>query len=839
MRFISLHYPFSFHVNFTNSSSAINYFCGKYVTMKKLLPVIFFLTLIGLTQALAQSKGKIAGKVVDANSKEALEFATVSLYQINVEGERQLVDGSITEQNGSFTLNSLHGNFEVVVEFIGYSPKTLREITLEAGNSTLDLGNILLDGSAEDLDEVIVQGQKNMMELALDKRIFNVGKDLANIGGTATDVLMNLPSIAVDPEGNVRLRGSENVRILIDGKPSGLVSFKGSSGLQQLPSNLIERVEVITNPSARYEAEGMAGVINIVLKKESAQGFNGSFEGILGNPTNYGFAANLNYRHNKINWFINYGLAYRKVPRVGNLRQDVATADTTFYSEQSTTGTVNSINNNIRAGLDYFFNDNNILTASYLLRRSDAERITDIRYEDYSPSGVMDSYALRRQVEDEKEPNSEYNVSYKRSFEESGHELVASVTFLKYWENSDQVYTESAFTPEGDLLPSRSLLQTSLNDEFEDQWLFQLDYTKPLGKEGNFETGLRSSFRDMENDFNVSEQAETGEFIPLPGLVDIFLYNENIHAAYAILGNKTNKLTYQAGLRAEYTDVKTTLVRANDINPREYMDLFPSAHLTYNLSQDDAFQVSYSRRIRRPFYNDLSPFMTFSDQRNFFSGNPDLDPEYTDAYEVGHIKYLERGSIFSSLYFRDTRDKIDRIRRVDEEGNSITIPENLVSERAVGAEFTTDYQMTDWWKMDLNLNFFYADIDGSNIMDLYRTNTYSWFARLTSRFTIANTVDLQIRGNYEGRQRVAQGIRRALYYADISASKDVFSGRGTLVLNVMDVGNSRRNRFIFEGPGFVTVGDVLPRRRQINLSLNFRINQNKTTAKKSDILGDE
>ena len=623
----------------------------------------------------------------------------------------------------------------------------------------------------------------------------------------------------------------------MDGKPSGLVSFKGSSGLQQLPASMIETVEVITNPSARYEAEGMAGVINIILKKENAQGFNASFEGIAGNPTNFGLAANLNYRHNKINWFVNYGVAYRRVPREGTIRQQVTNADTSFYSFQTTTGTVNSLNNNIRAGMDYFFNENSILTGSYLWRRSDARRLTNIRYDDYPSEGApLSSYTLRTQDEDEKEPNSEFNLTYKRSFDQNGHVLTGAVTYLDYWENSDQVYTQDSYNPNGTFIPSSSIYQTSLNDEFDRQWLIQLDYTKPIGSEGSFETGFRSSFRNMENDFNVSERTESGDFEALPGLDDIFLYEENIHAAYAILGNKVNKFSYQGGLRAEYTDVITILVKSNEINPRDYANLFPSAHLTYNISADDALQLSYSRRIRRPVYNDLSPFMTFSDARNFFSGNPDLNPEFTDAYELGHIKYMDRGSIFSSVYYRDTKDKIERIRTVDGEGNSTLLPQNLLSEQSMGFEFTTDYNPLEWWKLDANFNFFYANVDGSNVLDTYTADTYSWFTRLTSRFTFENGLDLQLRGNYEGRRRVAQGVQKAIAYLDISASKDIMNGRGTLILNVMDVFNSRRNRYIFEGPGFMTEGDVLPRRRQINLTLNYRIKQSKT---QTNILGDD
>ncbi|MEX2513437.1 MAG: outer membrane beta-barrel family protein [Cyclobacteriaceae bacterium] len=807
--------------------------------MKKLFTItIVFIFISGFNiHAQNNNFGEIRGKVMDEQGQVPLGFATISAF---AQGEeKRLINGSITEEDGTFAFPMPEGNYYLLVEFMGYQPLQIDEVVISRANRRVDLGNILLAVSAENLDEVVVQGEKTLMELSLDKRIFNVGKDLANAGGTATDILMNLPSISVDPEGGVRLRGSGNVRILVDGKPSGLVSFKGSSGLQQLPASMIETVEVITNPSARYEAEGMAGVINIILKKENAQGFNASFEGIVGNPNNLGLAANLNYRHKKINWFINYGIAYREVPRVGSLYQEVSNADTSFVSDQSTTGSVNSMNNNIRAGLDYFFSEKSILTGSYLWRRSDAQRLTYIRYDDYATAGgPLNSYTLRTQDEDEMEPNSEINLTYKRTFEQKGHALTGAVTYLDYWENSDQVYTQDSFLPNGSPIPSTSIYQTSVNDEFDRQWLFQLDYTQPIGQEGNFETGFRSSFRNMENDFIVSERLESGDFEALPGLDDIFLYGENIHAAYAILGNKSNKFTYQGGLRAEYTDVTTTLVKTNEVNPRKYANLFPSAHLTYNINQEDALQVSYSRRIRRPVYNDLSPFMTFSDARNFFSGNPDLDPEFTDSFELGHIKYMERGSLFSSLYYRNTKDKIERIRSVDEEGNSITIPENLLSEQSYGVEFTTDYTPVEWFKLDANFNFFYAEIDGSNILDTYTTDTYSWFTRLTSRFTLNNGLDIQLRGNYEGRQRVAQGIRKSLSYMDISASKDIMNGRGTLILNVMDVFNSRRTRYIFEGPGFMTEGDMLPRRRQINLSLNYRIKQSKAAAK-STLLEDE
>ncbi len=766
---------------------------------------------------------KIRGIVLDQSSQEALPYASVGIYS----SEDSLVGGGITEENGKFSIDLPFGQYYALIEFMGFSSSKTDFFELTRSDQNVDLGKVFLSAADAELEEVLVRGEKTLMELSLDKRIFNVGKDLANAGGTASDILMNLPSVAVDPEGNVRLRGSDNVRILIDGKPSGLVSFKGSAGLRQLQANMVERVEIITNPSARYEAEGMAGVINIILKKDNRQGFNGSFEVIGGTPLNLGFSTNLNYRHKKINWFINYSLARRHAPGVSELYQEVYNEDgSTSILSQNNSSLVKSFNNNIRAGLDYYFSEQSILTMSYLWRRSDARRITDIRYEDYlNDFSNFLGYNLRRQDETEAEPNSEVILNYKRNFEQKGHELTAAFTYLNYWERSDQLFTESGFSPEGIEIPTESLYQTSLNDEYENQYLLQLDYIKPFGAEGKFETGIRTSFREMENDFIVQQRDEDGQFSTLPGLDNIFLYNENILAAYGILGNKSGKWSYQGGLRAEYTDVETILVETNEQNPRNYSNLFPSAHLTYNLTDENAFQLSYSRRVRRPVYNDLSPYVTFSDQRNFFSGNPDLDPEFTDSFELGHIKYFEKGTLFSTVYYRNTTDKIERIRRVDDDGFSVTAPFNLTGEQSVGVEFSADYRPFPWWKLDLNMNFFHANIDGSNIEADFRAKTTSWLLRQTSRFTLDSGWDFQLRGNYDARQKTAQGVRKGIFFMDLSVSKPILEDRGNLILTANDILNSRRNRYIIEGENFFTEGDAQFVRRQINLTFSYRINQ--------------
>jgi ferric enterobactin receptor len=799
---------------------------------KALRYAMVLLILACYVQVYSQNKASVKGKILDSLSSTPLVYASVSVFTAD---EKKLINGTMTGEQGDFSVDIPYGTFYAEINFVGFKPATTSVFSVSKNNPVFDFGKLPLTQTIGQLEEVVVQAEKSSMELALDKKIFNVGKDLANSGGTASDVLTNIPSVSVDPEGNIKLRGSENVRILINGKPSGLVSFKGGSGLQQLQASMIERVEVITNPSARYEAEGLGGIINIVLKKDNSQGFNGSLDVIAGQPDNYGLAANLNYRHRKINFFINYGFAYRNQPGRGSLYQEVYGLDTIFFLKQTNESNTRGLNNNIRGGLDFFFTEKSILTASYLFRRSDVNRITDIVYNDFLFSlSNMTSYTKRRQDEEEAEPNSEYSLIYKKVLPGKGHELLAEIKFLDNWESSDQLFTQYQFNPDGTEDPSKALVQKSLNDESEKQYLLQIDYSRPFAKEGKFEAGLRTSFRDMINDYLVSQQNSSGGFDALPGLDNIFFYDENITAAYGIIGNKTHSISYQVGLRAEWTNVKTTLAETNEVNPRKYANLFPSAHVTFDLPKENGIQVSYSRRVRRPFYNDLSPFVTFSDNRNYFSGNPDLNPEFSNVFEIGHIKYMETGSLSSSLYNRNTEDKIDNIRTVDSNGNAVTITENLVSERAYGAEFASTIDITKWWKWDASFNFFYAEIDGSNIVSTYKTNTYSWFTRQLSRFTLPGKFDLQLRSNYEAPQKTAQGRRKSLYYVDFAISKEILKGKATLNLNILDVFNTRKSRNIFEGAIFYSDRNFQQRRRQINVTFNYRIKRSKGKLKRGE-----
>lgn len=773
----------------------------------------------------AQSSGLVKGKVIDQSTEAPLGFATVSLYTV---ADSALVTGGVTDDQGIFAVEVKPGKYYAEITFLSYRTQAVENVNITSDNRTVDLGTIGLFSDAATLAEVEVRAEKSRMEMSLDKRVFNVGKDLANNGGNASEVLDNIPSVAVDVEGNVSLRGSGGVRILINGKPSGLVGIGDTDGLRQIPANLIERVEIVTNPSARYEAEGMAGVINIILKKEAKQGLNGSFDLTAGYPDRYGASINLNYRQNNLNFFANYGLNYNENPGGGFTYQEFTDGDGVLrFTELDRDRVRTGLSNSVRTGLDYYFSENTILTSAFTYRGGDDENFSEIEYRDYVNSlDNLTGIAVRRDEEEEIEPSYEYAMTLRHNFGKEDHELVVDFRYQDNIETERSNIREQFFTPEYTDTGEPDLLQRSLNEEVQKQLIGQIDYTLPFGEEGRFEAGLRGSFRDIANEYLV-EEFMTDEWQALAGLSNDFNYNEDIYAAYGIFGNKFGNFSFQVGLRAEYSDIVTELLQTNEVNARDYFNIFPSAHVGYELGGNNSVQVSYSRRINRPRFWDLNPFFSFSDARNFRSGNPNLDPEFTDAYEIGHLKYWDNASLSSSLYYRYTTGVIDRIQAFDENGNTISQPQNLATEDAFGLEFTFSYTPFKWWDIDGSMNFYRAIVDGGNLAPDLQADFYSWFSRVNSKFDLWEVIDGQIRLNYRAPRRTTQGRDKAEYYMDLALSKDVLNKKGTITLSVRDVFNSRKRRFITDVPGFYREGDFQWRARQAMLTFSYRLNQKK------------
>ena len=782
---------------------------------------------------------EIKGKVVDEVSNAPLEFATVSVFS---KRDSSLAGGGLTDATGSFTVKSKPGKLYAVVEYIGYQKLVIDPIPIDrekmkAGERVVQMGEIQISNEGVKLAEVEVRAEKSETQFSLDKRVFNVGKDLANRGGSAEDILNNVPSVTVDTEGEVSLRGSTGVRILVDGKPSSLASVENANSLRQIPSNMIEKIEVITNPSARYEAEGMAGIINIVLKKDKGNGFNGSFDVTVGLPEIYGLAANVNYRKGKINWFANYGLSYKRAPGGGTLYQEIYKNDSTEILEQEREMNRGGLSNSIRFGIDYFIKEKETLTGAFLYRISDEKNISTLTYKDYlNDLENLTATTLREEEEIEEESGLQYSLNYRKEFSSREHTLNLSAQYQDDLETeSSDFYQTLQYTQTG---ISEILEQKANNSEGEKMWLFQADYVKPITKKHRYEFGLRSSLRNIGNDYKV-ETFDDDTWISDPNFSNEFIYDEQIHAAYVQYGNKfTDKLSFQLGLRAEYALISTKLLESNFLNERDTLNIFPSAFLNYEIQQGNAFQASYSRRVKRPNFWHLNPFFTFMDNRNFFSGNPNLNPEYTDSYELNYLRFFEKATFSTSLYYRHTKNVIERIRQVNAaDGTSNTQPKNLSTRDDYGLEVTTSYKAIKWFRLNGDFNFFRSITDGSELandlgIDDLRSDTYTWTARVSSNFNFWKS-DLQLRFNYRAPRETTQGKRKSIQHLDIGWSKDFLASKNlTATISVKDLFNSRKRRYSTFGEDFFNEGEFQWRSRTASLTLSYRVNQKKQRKKR-------
>lgn len=772
-------------------------------------------------------KQKISGIITDASSGGILEFATVTLL---APSDSSLINGGVTDIEGRFELNASPGSYLLKAEFIGYQVNAMQNITVVSGQD-LDIGSINLSPEAQVIDAVEVRAEKSTLQMALDKKVFNVGKDLASTSGSAAEILDNIPSVQVDIEGQVSLRGSSGVRILVDGKPSSLIGVRGASGLNAIPANLIERVEIITNPSSKYEAEGMSGIINIILKKDRKKGINGSFDLSAGTPEQLGASFNLNFRREKLNFFTNYGYRYRQSPRVDSRYQEFY-GDTTSIVEQEGNRSREGRSHNLRFGADFFANDKNTITGAFSYRLSNNNNTSDITYRNFIDSFTKENLtgvSTRSEDSEEFEPNTEFSLIHKKTYERKGHDWTNTIQYQSSLEDQFSQFEELYYDENLELTGQNNLLQRASNAEGVKSWLFQSDYVYPFGKDGKLEAGYRGSLRYIDNDYLVEEFFDE-EWNTLANLSNDFNYDEEIHAVYANIGSKIKRLGYQVGLRLEHSNVLTELLQTNEVNDRSYTNLFPSAFLTYEFSEESSVQISYSRRLRRPRFWDLNPFFTFSDSRNIFRGNPNLDPEFTDAYEASYIKYFDKGSISTSAYYRQSTGVIERIQSLQEENNElITVrqPENLATEDAYGLEFIYTYEPTNWWRINGSANFFRSIVDGRNFReDLYQ-DAYTWFTRINSRTKIKNAFDLQVRANYRAPRNTTQGRTRSFTTVDLGFNRDILKGQGTLTLSIRDIFNSGRYRSIVSNELFYSESNYQRRPRQTTLTFNYRLNQQK------------
>lgn len=818
--------------------------------MKKLL--VFSIYLFALLTYAQRPQGRggerpnpitITGIVLDEETNEPLEYATLVLQSLR---NPDRVTGGITDETGKFSVETFPGKYNVRVEYLSYKTYAAEAQTYRESS---DLGIIKLAIDAEQLEAVEVVGERTTVELRLDKKVYNVGSDLTVKGGSVTDVLDNVPSVTVDVEGNISLRGNESVRILINGKPSAL-SGLSPEALQQLPAESIEKVEVITNPSARYDAEGTAGILNIILKQSKTGGLNGSFSVNVGNPESYGGNVSLNLRRNNFNIFTNTSYRYRNGPGNALFEQE------NFNNDGSTDSYQNEVRDfnrqragfNTNVGFELFIDSTSSITNSFVYRNSNGENLTNIDFENFDANRTPTIQRNRFTKEAEDEESVQYSMNYQKKFNDDGHELKIDYQYSSGDEIEDSIINEIVLNDNSNL-PS----EQTISDESQKNQLLQMDYVLPFGKgnKSQFEFGYRGNFNDFNTDFDFGV-LENGVLNRNINFSNELNYKEYVNALYTQLGSKFGKVNVLGGLRMEASDIGIELLDTNDVTNKKYTNWFPSIFLGYEFSEKEQLTLSYSKRLRRPRSRFINPFPSRSSNTNLFQGNPNLDPTYTDAYDFGYLKRWDKISINTSIYFnrstgvfqfitQETGDFVT-INNPDDPANPVEVPVqartpiNLATDNRYGGELTTTYTPKKGWRLTWNINVFqqnlrgdytYTNSQNEEITQNFDADNFAWFSRLSAKIPLPGEIDFQANAFYRGPNENAQSKRKGILSANLAFSKDVIKDKATLSLNVSDLFNSRKRRSETRTDNVFTYSEFQWRQRQINLSFLYRFNQKK------------
>jgi len=770
--------------------------------MKHCLQYLFIgCLLLGALPALSQTSGKIIGTVTDSVSGTPLEFATIAiLYSEN----DSLVGGSITDEQGHFEVEQLRsGSYNVKVDFLGYGTRTLPNVVLEPNVTKLELGSIYLSSGATELQTAEVVAERSFIQNSIDRKVYQVDKNLVSEGGGATDVLQNIPSVDVDIDGNISLRGSDNVTILIDGKPSGLTGSSRKAILSQLPAGSIERIEVITNPSAKYDPDGMSGIINVVLKKNKAQGTNGSIALSAGTRDKYSGTANINYRKGKINLYSNYNYQRENRFRRGETERDNLYSDTITTLDQNSRSDRLTNSHLVKVGLDYDLNTLNSINLNGLVSVQGEVSDEKVEYRHLDALGALTDLSYRFTDEDEDNFNVDYGLIYTKRFKQAERQF--SADFRLSMANSEEIGTFDEEFYNSDETRSTDLdeLQNNVTNTENSIFIGQMDYTHPLSERTKLETGIKSIIRNINNDFRSESYDYTlATYRDDSLLSNEFNYEEGQFSWYGIYSGGIKKFSYQVGTRLEQTNATSKLITTNTKFNNDYFSVFPSVHLSQKLNKEQEVQLSYSRRINRPSVRSLNPFTDYSDPLNLRFGNPFLLPEYIGSYELSYARYWKSASLTSSLYYRDITNVIRRVRRVDSAGISSVTPENLNSGISYGLEVITTFEPYKWWDNTLSFNFFRQVFDGSNVAGDVGNDAFTWTAKWNSFFEVRKGLNLQVSGRYRAPGAHSQGDFKGMFSTDLGLKQSLWKGRGSLGLRVSDILNTRQFAFDSAGEGY-------------------------------------
>ncbi len=777
--------------------------------MHRYIKQLRIVLLIILSAGIATAQNEVVtvtGSIKEKDSQKPVQFATV---MIGNKETGEAITGTTTGEDGKFSIETTARDFFVEVSFIGYESQTKQDINIR--NGKVDLGVIQLAEDSRALKEVVVRGEKSRTEFQLDKRVFNVGQDLASTGAGALEVLNNVPSVNVTIEGQITLRGSAGVQILIDGKPS-VMADQQSNALGTITADMIESIEVITNPSAKYAAEGTSGILNIILKKEEKKGLNGSVSLNTGIPDNHSVGVSLNRRTEKFNLFTQLGAGYRSLPEYARTINRDRVSNTTVRSQG--TEYRNETFYNVILGTDYHINALNVVTLSGNFAYEVEKQPSRYDFAFADSTGALASRWNRQETTSATNPKYQYELQYEKKFEDNEDHLLLFSAIGSFF-GKDQS-SEFINTPVlGDAPTNNQRTETRFQQA---DYTFKLDYTDPLTEQITLETGAQYLINDVGNDFAVRELLD-GSWVTIEQLTNNFEYNQKVLGVYGTGSYEGKKWGVKAGLRVENTDLNTLLTTTNESNNRNFTNLFPTLHSSYKLTEKVSLQAGYSKRIYRPRLWDLNPFFNIRNNFNIRVGNPDLLPEFTDSFEITSIFNLSKAALNASIYQRNTNAVIERVSTFENNVNT-TRPMNIGTNRTTGVELNGDYSPNNWLKITGDFNFNYFVREGEFQQQSFDFSGNQWSSQLTSKINLPANFDLEISGRYQSSYRTVQSRVTGYAFADFGVRKKLKGGKAVINLGVRDLFASRINESVIERSNFYLY-DFGKRGRFVTLGFSY------------------
>jgi outer membrane receptor protein involved in Fe transport len=802
-----------------------------------LRPRLIILCLLGLFLSgniIAQSgpvPGKVAGTLIDAETEEPIGFANVVVYTVS----DSMITGTTTDIDGKFAFDNLPlGDYRLEMSFLGYGTEN-RGVELNEMERFFSLGDVFLGSGGQELDEVVVTAERAVMELGLDRKVFNVEKSVAAAGGSAEDLLRQLPSVSLDLEGNVSLRGSGNVRFLINGRPSGLVGSDPSTYLKSLSASNIERIEIITNPGAAYDPEGTAGIINIVLKNKREDGFNASVNLNAGTNNKFDGSLDLNWRKGKFNSFA--GISGRHDERffVGFRDQSGIISDSSFTRRFNFDGDRVRKSATYKLGTEYEISKRGILGIQGNYQSEIGRSGNDRETRFFNSAGELERLSTRLETEPSDETNYEVQANYTTTFKKEGRKLSAQVQFSENDEFEQENYDETITDGNSSLL--ESILQQSPSIEKRKQLIGQIDYEQQMG-EFKFETGWRSTIQDLTTDSEFATFDGTS-FIRNDQQSNVFQYLEDVHAIYATIGGKVKDFTFSAGLRAEQAYTTSQLIEPDpETFENDYFKVYPSVFLGYALSESSSLQVSYSRRINRPRAWALNPFVDRGDPFNLRSGNPFLLPELINSFEFNLQQRHGLGTLTAGVYFRQLNDIISRLSETQEGGVTLSTRGNLDRGRNYGIELINTLRIGKKFELTASANGYRSEIIGQADDESIDANGYLFSGNIQGGYNLPGDVQAQFTYFYRSPGVRPQGRIGTIQSFDVGFRKEILDKKAAITFRVTDIFNTRRYRFDTELTSLTTTSQFQRESRIAYIGFQYSLQQLKPQRERRGGRGD-